>query len=175
VSAEDRSAATVAELRRAFDDGFERAPAAAAGMEALLALRAGDDALAVRLHETRGLERWRSVLPLPAVRPELLGLCGLRGQLVPVFDLAALLGGALATAPRWLILCGASETIALAVAHFDGHRAAAAADFLADAHTGRRYVPYQVRVDGTRRGLLDLRSIVQDIDMRAAAEAAKER
>ena len=161
-------------LGRAFDESFSRAPVEAVAAVPLLAVRVGGDALAVRLRETRGFERLRVVTPLPTERAELLGLCGVRGQLVPVFDLAVLLGAPAADLARWLILCGDEDPIGLAVSDFEGHAAAVAGDFLA-AREGRRHVTQQVRLLGTLRGLVDVPAVVQDVYMRSAPAAAKER
>jgi chemotaxis signal transduction protein len=60
----------------------------------------------------------KDIVPLPvgsAAPFGLLGLCGVRGALVPVFSLAALLahgsaGAARADeAPHWLVLCGGAD------------------------------------------------------------------
>jgi purine-binding chemotaxis protein CheW len=44
------------------------------------------------------------VRAVPGARPELLGVCNLRGQVLPVVDLAALLGAARAASPRRLLV-----------------------------------------------------------------------
>jgi chemotaxis signal transduction protein len=174
MSAEDPAFDAAREMRRTFDETFRRAPEPAAAAEPLLAIRAGGEALAIRLDETRGFAKIPFVLPLPPGPPERLGLCGLRGQLLPVLDLAALLGAPASEPPGWLILCGTVETLALAVAEFEGQRSAFAADFFPRAGAPRPHVRQEVRLDGVRRGLVDLRSIVRDVNSRAA-DAAKER
>jgi chemotaxis signal transduction protein len=110
----------LAELRRAFDDSFAQPPPPAPGpgdwVEFLL-IQAGEQPYALRIGELSGLESDRKIVPLPAApgstAPWLLGLCAVRGQLAPVFDLAAILGlppplpggpGARKESPRWMVL-----------------------------------------------------------------------
>lgn len=109
-----------AELRQSFDRSFALEPAAhATAWEDLLALGVGPAHFAVRLAEVAGLTACREVTALPEAPPELLGLAGLRGALVPVYDLAALLG-LVATAPRWLALATGGK-VALAFDAVEGH------------------------------------------------------
>ena len=66
------------------------------------------------------IEQFRTIVP--AVTPDLLGLAGIRGGIVPVFGLSSILGyGADPGAPRWMILCGSEEPIALAFSDFEGY------------------------------------------------------
>ncbi|MCW8133316.1 MAG: hypothetical protein KIS92_23430 [Planctomycetota bacterium] len=51
---------------------------------------------------------------MPSRAKALLGLTGLRGDLVPVYSLAQLLGYARAEEPAWLLLCGAGHRFGLA-------------------------------------------------------------
>jgi chemotaxis signal transduction protein len=44
------------------------------------------------------------IAPVPGARPEILGVRNLRGQILPVIDLAALLGLTPAAAPRQLLV-----------------------------------------------------------------------
>jgi signal transduction histidine kinase len=116
--------AKAAELRSVFDkaralpfslNGEEQA-------ESLLAIRVSQDAYAVRVNEISGLVTDRKVVPIPSPISELLGVAGVRGALVPVYSLAALLGyGAETGQVRWLALCGTEEPLALAFGGFEGY------------------------------------------------------
>ena len=98
-----------AELARAFAAGFARAPEAASrALIDLLAIRLGDAPHALRLAQVAGLYARRAIVPLPSSLPELLGLVSLRAAIVPVYDLAALLGRPAQQAPRWLVLAAAA-------------------------------------------------------------------
>jgi chemotaxis signal transduction protein len=58
---------------------------------------------------------------VPAELPGLLGLSAVRGHLVPVFDLASLLGaGSHSQAPRWVALHEGKELLGLAFDEFEG-------------------------------------------------------
>lgn len=114
----------VSELRHAFDEAraipfSERAEEQA---ENLLAIRISGDAYAIKVSEIAGLATGRKIVPVPGPIPELLGLAGFRGTLVPVYNLNALLGyGSGAEQPRWLALCGTEECFALAFHEFEGY------------------------------------------------------
>jgi chemotaxis signal transduction protein len=91
-------------------------------IENLLAIRVSGDAFAIRLSEISGLATDRKIVALPSPIPELLGVAGIRGRLVPVYSLSALLGyGAAAGQGRWLALCGAEEPVGLAINDFEGY------------------------------------------------------
>jgi purine-binding chemotaxis protein CheW len=115
--------AKAAELRNAFDRAraIPFLPDAVERIENLLAIRVSGDAFAIRLSEISGLTTDRKVVAFPSPIPELLGVAGIRGRLVPVYSLAALLGySAHAGQGRWLVLCGTEEPVALAINDFEG-------------------------------------------------------
>lgn len=156
-------AARAADLRRAFDRSFaEAAGAAAVEVEDLLAIRVGGDPCALRLAEVRGLFADRRVVGLPKARPGLLGLAGLRGSLVPVYDLGALLGYPPAAAPRWLVLAAAAP-IGLAFEAFEGHlRLARGALVEGGGEAGRRRHAREVaRTPDRPRPIVDVASVIQ--------------
>jgi len=110
-----------AELRDAFDRVFAQAPSPEAGaMESLLTIRIGANPYALRLKEVSGLFADKKVTWLPSSAPELLGLAGIRGTVLPVYDLGRLLGCPTAGAPRWLVVIAAMP-VALAFEAFDGY------------------------------------------------------
>jgi chemotaxis signal transduction protein len=112
-----------AEFRQAFDLSFALPPPQAAHeVEDLLTIRVAGDPYAIRLRDIAGMVAGRRVVPVPAVTLDLLGLAGIRGGVVPVFGLASILGyGQAPGSPRWMILCGAEEPIALAFSDFEGY------------------------------------------------------
>jgi len=100
-------------LRDAFDLSFAAPRAeATADAEALLAVRVAGRAYALRIGELAGLVPSRRIVPLPAPAPELIGLAGVRGGLVPVYSLGVLLGHG-RDAERWLALCGGQDLLGL--------------------------------------------------------------
>ncbi len=80
---------------------------------------------AIRLRDVRGLMGGRAIVAVPSPAPALLGIASVRSEIVPVYDLAGLLGGgapdAGAAARPWLLLVHAPAPAALAFARFDGH------------------------------------------------------
>lgn len=114
----------VAELRRVFDAAraIPFSDGAVEQTDNLLAMRISGDAYAIRVSEIAGLATGRKVVAVPGPIPELLGLAGIRGRLVPVYSLSGLLGyGLHAEQPRWLALCGVEERFALAFQELEGY------------------------------------------------------
>jgi chemotaxis signal transduction protein len=99
---------------------------------------------------------------LPGPLPALRGVTGLRGQIVPVYDLAVLLGQERAQTPRWLLLVAGRLPLALAFDGFDGHVAAMPAQLLDAGVNGNG----ALRHDGALRPILDLQSLTGDIEQR---------
>jgi chemotaxis signal transduction protein len=117
-------AAQAVQLRNAFDRAraLPLVAAAVEGIENLLAIRVSGDAFAIRLSEISGLATDRKIVAVPSLIPELLGVAAIRGRLVPVYSLPALLGyGANAGQGRWLALCGTEEPVGLAINDFEGY------------------------------------------------------
>jgi purine-binding chemotaxis protein CheW len=124
-------------MRRAFDQSFTRPPPVRAEVVDLLAVTVGADSLAIRMDTVSGLLIDRAVTFLPGSPPALLGVAGLRGHLIPVYDLAAILGaaggppaggtgaglaGGAGGAAAWcLILLAGSPAVAVAVDRLDAH------------------------------------------------------
>ena len=173
-----RGSATVDALRREFDRSF----AAPAGVGAedtldLLALRVGGDPYAVRLADVTGLLVDRRLVPVPTNVPEFVGLIGLRGGVVPVWSLGALLGyGADRETPRWMMLIGergSGQVLALAFERFDGHLRVPRARLSERAPTDRAgpvdvaiQLQHSVRADDIWRGVLEVGALTVDIHRR---------
>lgn len=171
-------AQAVLALRREFDGSFAQAPRLEREpLEGLLAIRLGGDPYAIRVSEIGGIHADRRIMPLPTPVPELLGVAGLRGQIAPVYDLAALLGYARASSPRWLILLRGTPTrlgVALAFDTFERHfsvsvRHIVPASVACTAQSGTAYphLTDVIRTDEVVRPLISLPSLLQDIQGRA--------
>lgn len=166
------------DLRRAFDRAFaEPPPAAPAASEDLLMIRLAGDPYALRLRDVAGLLASRKVVAVPADAPGLLGLAGVRGDLVPVFDLTALIGrGALADPPRWLVLCGDGERVGLAFPVLEGHLRVARTDLHHGAAptAASRHIDGLVRTDAGVRPVVAIPSILATIRHHRARPGAPE-
>lgn len=123
------------ELRAEFDRSFSE-PARRHDVEhaELLAMRAGERPYALRLSQTSGLYPDRPVTPLPGPLPALLGVAGFSGTIVPVYDLAALLGHPHPDRPRWLVLATGAPPLALAFHALDGHVRVPSAAIITEHH-----------------------------------------
>ncbi len=182
-----RGSASAEVLRRAFDRGFA-APARVHSEDTvdLLALSVGGERYAVRLGEVSGLLVDRRLVALPATLPEFLGLTAVKGGVVPVWSLSALLGhGADHDLPRWLILIGGrgrGETLAVAFERFDGHLRVPRGQLAerspeGSCEAGDRgavRVRHSVRANGEPRGVLDVAAITDDIKRRLGLGAGKD-
>ena len=161
---------TLLALRQEFDRSFAQAPRLETEPpENFLAVRVGGDAYALRVAEIGGLFTDRRIMPLPTPMPALLGVAGFRGQIAPVYDLAALLGYARQTAPRWLIMARRREPVALAFDVFDAHFSAFSASIIATEgrDAARLHLGSAVRIGDATRPIIQLQSLLDDIQLRA--------
>lgn len=171
------------ELRRAFDASFALpVRARAADVERLLLLHFGSDGYALRLAEIGGLTAARKIVPIGSAIPEVLGLAGVRGNLVPVYSLSALLGyGLEAEPPRWFVACRDPEPVALGFAGFDGYAEREMTALHAAGPGAAPHTHVQALVRNEREqtmAVLDVQSLVSAIQQRSGRHplgAAKER
>jgi purine-binding chemotaxis protein CheW len=153
------------ELRRAFDLAFADAPREhVAQDEALLSIRCSGLVHVVRLAEIASVLVSPSVMPVPSASPSLLGVSGVRGALVPIFDLGALLGHAPAKeTPRWLLLARA-ELVGFAFDEFDRYiLAPRSALATGSGAAGAGHAGEVVRVGDDVRPLVSLASVIAAI------------
>jgi purine-binding chemotaxis protein CheW len=96
---------------------------AAADTDQMLACEVGEQRCLIELRWLREVAPLRELLPTPMSSGYVLGLVQWRGRMLPVLDLAALLGlpaGAVPPARRLLVLASASALLALAVTEVQG-------------------------------------------------------
>jgi chemotaxis signal transduction protein len=156
---------TAGQLRQDFDRSFGAAVHGETEPEEdFLAIRLGGDAQAIRLAEIACLLPLGAVTRFPSPLPELLGIMGLRGAIVPVYDLRALLGYSASDSPRWLIIA-AAWPVALAFDTFEGHmrlaRAASAQPLRIEP--SRRHVHEVLRTPQLFRPIVSMASILETI------------
>jgi chemotaxis signal transduction protein len=146
-----------AELRGDFDRSFAQ-PARRHDVEhdELLAIRAGGRPYALRLSQTSGLFPDRPVTALPGPLPALLGVAGFGGAIVPVYDLAALLGHAVPDRPRWLVLTAGAPALALAFHELDGHVQVPRESIIAEGFGARDILRGMVPLPGGIRPIADV-------------------
>jgi len=159
-------------LRHEFDRSFSRAAGGPRPSELdLLAIVVGGDAYALRLSEVRSLHADRKLVAAPSILPELLGVCGFRSVLTPVYDLAQLLGYGAGRAARWLVVAEGTLPIAFAFEGFDSHLRVALESVSAPetSSTDTAAVAGAVRTDGATRPLIHLPALVEGIARRIKA------
>jgi chemotaxis signal transduction protein len=159
----------VSALREAFDRAFaEPPPQREEAPQKFLAVRAGGAPFAFRLAEIAGVAVDRKLTSLPSPVPELLGLAGLRGRLVPVYSLTALLGGIPeSTAGRWLVLI-AEGHVALATESVAGYRFGQKGDVL-PLVSGAPHSTETLRVADGAYGIVSVPALVKQISSRVAS------
>jgi chemotaxis signal transduction protein len=168
---DDRAAA----LRESFDRSFAQAATTdAAAVESLLAIRIGAGSYVLRLSEVAGIFADKKLTRLPTAVPELLGLAGFRGTVVPVYDLGLLLGGAKTVAPRWLIVAAAMPA-AVAFESFEGYLRVPSDAIVPDVRDVRRgrHVRDVVRAPDLVRPLISLTSVLEWIQRRASRDGVE--
>jgi chemotaxis signal transduction protein len=165
------ASATAERLRQEFDGAFAQPLGGAAPVwDTLISIRVREDPFALRLSEIAGLFVDRAVTPMPTPFPELLGVTGFRGSVIPVFDLGAILGYPPAAAPRWLSLSSGASPIGLAFDGFEGtEKITAAPDPEGSGASGAgRHVRHVARAaGGPPRPIVDIPSILDAIDRRS--------
>jgi purine-binding chemotaxis protein CheW len=168
----------IAEMRRHFDESFALAlPEQEAAPEPMLAITLEGERFALRVHEIVGLAVSREkIVPVPSRVPELLGLTGIRGVVVPVFSLPRLLGfDSEGGQVLWLAFCGDRQSpIALAFEGMEGQFEVASEEIFARQEAaGQRYVSATVREGATLRGVISVPSLVEYIKARGAGKPRK--
>jgi chemotaxis signal transduction protein len=166
---------TLAAMRSAFDESFA-APARSPGaQDPVIQVRVGGEVFAIRTGHIGGLVKSRKIVPLPSRMPELLGVAALRGSLIPVYDLATLLGvptGAIP--PVWLVLAPGDSPVGLAFQGFEGQHVP---EWLCEQSgaPAREHARQLVRIGSAACAVLDIPGIAEDIRRRAGlAVPAKE-
>jgi len=110
-----------ANLRRTFDQTFTKALATTGEeLESVIAFSVGGDRFAVRLNEICGMAKSPKVVPVPNSTRALLGLAGIRGELLPIYCLCQLLDYTVSEETPWLLVCGKPMRIGLGINEFFG-------------------------------------------------------
>lgn len=164
---------TVSELRNAFDRSYSLPPSSpeTEQIENMLAVRLSGNPYAIRVTEITGLANNRKSVAIPSPIPELLGVAGIRGSLIPVYSLAALLGYTRDMGPaRWLALCGTDDEVGLGFSDMEGYIRVPVAQVYAASQENmtREYVKDVARVGGLVRPVISIASLVEMIQRRCA-------
>lgn len=173
------------ELRRSFDRSFATPRCALKKPSShLLLILVSGRRYALRVVDLLGLYLGRKITPLPATDPALLGIVGIRGQLIPTYSLAALLNCAAGSGEhRSMVLCGESKlTVGLAFDQFIGSTKVSESDLCAASAAERlpvhisqvaRTVPEMCYVISTASILKDIGCRADQSGARGASDAGK--
>ncbi len=171
-------------LRAAFDRSFAEPRAGESESQVdYLAIRVGSDPYAVALAEVASLHADHPIVAAPSAIPELLGIAGFRGVIVPIYDLRLLLGSGDRGKPRWLMLARSPERsapglIGFAFDELQAHLRLSSADVFGAAPSVETaaQVPKTVRALGGSRPILHVSSLLHALASRIAPSGpAKER
>ena len=164
-----------ADLRKAFDRAFAEPPAPEAEAAAdYLGIRVGGSAYAVALSEIGAVFADKMIAPLPSGAAELLGVAGVRGDVVPVFSLAALIGqsGGGDAKPRWLVLARGGHA-GFAFDTLDGHLRIPLAS-IAPAASPKSFVQANAVIGKEARPIVSIASLMDHLEKRAGQNGRKE-
>ncbi len=154
------------DMRHAFDCSFAQAQQAGeVAHQDFIAIRVGADPYAIRLAEIAGLYSDRRITRVPSPDPAFLGIAGLRGAVVPVYDLAVYLGHPSGDVRRWLLLIG-GVSLGLAFENFEGHLRAppSAVSTQVGAPRARGFVQDVLHSGDVPRPLIQVNALFQAIE-----------
>lgn len=159
----------IGHLHREFDASFAAPPGGRSrDRESLIALRVGGETLAVRTQQITEVANCRRIVPVPTRVPGLLGITALRGILLPVYDLAALLGLPAAAGGSWLLLANRETPVGLVFDDFGGQTEIERACLYEGDSTGsRQYLRLTARVGAANRAVIDVPGLLEEIRRRA--------
>ncbi len=168
-----------AHMRREFDDVFalpRRVPDET--LVSLLVVRVEGDRYAVRLADIASVVVDRTIVPLPGSGPDLAGVAGVRGTIVPVYALANLIGyPASKRRVRVLVVTGERDAIALAAEGMDGLVRVRPSDIasIGDDRSGRGCVRNIAQISPDEAvPVVDVASVLDAVRTRVAARSPRE-
>jgi chemotaxis signal transduction protein len=157
-------------LREDFDRSFAKKPAAVPASDDLLEISIAGRPYALRIAEVSGIFVDRIVAPLPTAVVGLLGICGIRGALLPVYDLGTMLEHPTERSQhRWLAIA-AGTFVGLAFERFTEHvRVGRDAIVSHDSDTrAMRHVREFVSIRERMTPIVSIVSVLETIRSRAA-------
>ena len=167
----------VAELRLAFDRSFASPATTATGdTEDMLAVRIAGDSYALRMSEMSGLATGKKIALLPSRRPGIVGIASVRGNLLLVHSLSALLGYGLHPSPcTWLALSVGDDPVGLGFDELEGFLRVRRTDVhAADGGDAKLHVREVVRLATGTRPVVSIRSAIETLKAHAGGAGPTE-
>jgi chemotaxis signal transduction protein len=167
----------VSELRASFARGFAVPyEPSQPDLEDLLAIRVAGEPYALRVRDIIEVVARKQIVPAPTAFPAFIGLVGIRGGVVPVYSLGALLGHTHdASQARWLALHDRAERCALAFDELESYDRVRRSDVHpVPEGEGRTGFASVVELRGAMRAVIDLTLVVSNFEARARAGVSKE-
>lgn len=168
----------LAEMRTAFDQTYAIPPSiqSVGQIEDLLAIRLAGNPYALRTAEISAFARIPKMVTVPSPSPELEGLAGIRGAVVPIYSLAALFGSDREQQVRWCVWCGSEELIGFAFGQFEGFVRASRSQIYSPQQEDLtcEHIKSVFRTDETVRPVVNLSSLVQLMKRRCTKILDKE-
>jgi chemotaxis signal transduction protein len=104
---------------------------------------------------------------IPSPVSELIGIAGVRGGIVPVYSLAALLGHARQDQERWLVLCQLENPVVFAFTELEGYIQVPVAQLqVAKEDRKHDYLRQVIRTGERLRPVVSISSLVELISTR---------
>jgi chemotaxis signal transduction protein len=166
---EDRTVvpARVEALREDFDGSFARKPPSLPPSDDLLEITIAARQYALRIGEVGGVFVDRIVAPLPTRVTGLLGISAIRGALLPVYDLAAMLAHATERGPhRWLAIA-AGTFVGLAFERFEQYVRVRRGAIVPHDSRAMRHVREFVKIGDRMTPIVSIASVLEAIRTRA--------
>lgn len=165
----------VTRLRHAFDRSFAQAPSVdGTTVHDLLDLRFGTVRYALRVEDLAALIADVRITPISTPIPELLGIAAIKGSVLPVYDLGAILGHPSESKLRWMAVAAGDTPVGLAFARFEGHLRVRADAIAAEVRSGASHVHEVVELDGGARSIVSVASVLDAIANRVRVICGKE-
>ena len=163
------------DLKRAFDLTFQQ-PLVERGQELvhLLMVRIGTARFALKVADLAGLARAQTVVPIPGAGSGLLGIAGLKGRMIAVYSLAAMIGSPELNTEqnRWMVLCRCEKEIALAFTAVTGTMMVPRAELSPASSGAPPHATDTVGSSSSQLWLLNVSSIAENIVKKTGAPAS---
>lgn len=164
----------LAEMRTAFDRTYAVPPPSQSvdQKEDLLQLRLAGNPYALRTSEISAFARAPKTIAVPSPAPELEGVAGNRGGVVPIYSLSAIFGYGREQHGRWCALCLRDEPIGFVFGEFEGYVRVVRSQIYAGRQEDLtcQHVKQVIRTGEILRPIVSLPSIVELIKKRCGRE-----